>query len=234
MVKSALSVDGIVVDIGNSDFKYAIISQGEICSVHRTKQRPSLNPYKVPIVGSSVVPKRKQRMDNHKKVYWIDQQDIPIKAPHQVGVDRLIALYAAKTLYKAETVLVIDVGTFLTFSVLYQNEFAGGYIIPGPHTMMMSYSCGAQLYKHPFWSPYKKGMLPQETLDAMQAGTTEILQRGVASLIADIKSQYPHILVVGTGGMAFDLLRPITDVAIINPTLILEGLVGLAEAKELF
>lgn len=233
MAKNSLSLDGIVVDIGNSDYKVAFVSQGEIHSIHRTKSCPNLIKYDVPIIACSVVPRRTARLQNKVLIHWITHADLPILSPTNVGVDRLVALYAAKTLYKAETVLVIDVGTFMTLSVLHQNEFMGGYIVPGPHTMMASYDLGAQLVKNQNWTPNKTGTRPKDTVTAMQAGTTEILQRGLTSLIGEIKLQYPHILVVGTGGAAIDLLSPIADVAIINPTLILEGLGRLAKAKQL-
>jgi type III pantothenate kinase len=234
MVKKPLSLDGIAVDIGNSDYKYALLSQDEQISVIRSKTPPRLARYRLPVIGVSVVPTKRTRVDRHISVCWVKHEDISIIAPPNVGIDRLVALYAAEAIYGANSVLVIDVGTFLTLSVLHQQEFVGGYIIPGPQTMMTSYGRGAQLPSNQLWFPNSIKGLPKETLEAMQAGTTETLTRGLESLIEQIKNSYPKMLVVGTGGGALSLLTPIDAVNVINPTLVLEGLGRLAKAKNLF
>jgi type III pantothenate kinase len=146
----------------------------------------------------------------------------------------LVALYAANVLYGEGTVLVVDVGTFLTLSILHQQEFIGGYIIPGPQTMMDSYGVGAQLPSKQSWRRSGYFEWSKDTVMAMQNGTTETLIRGVTSIIKEIMTRFPGVLVVGTGGAATSLLTPIHEVVLINPTLVLEGLVSLAQTKDLF
>lgn len=234
MAKKPLSLDGVVVDIGNSDYKYALVEQQNIGSTCRTKTLPHLSRFNVPVVGLCVVPKRQRQFEKTVAVRWINNEDVPIEAPKNIGIDRLVALYAANHLYKALAVAVIDVGTFLTVSVLRDSVFEGGYIVPGPHTMMTAYGAGAMLPANLRWgSSTEHEVLPQNTSAAMQAGTTLTLQGGLEMMIGDIRKKNPDILIVGTGG-AWALLEPLDFVQIINPTLVLEGLAYLAKVKGFF
>jgi len=58
------------------------------------------------------------------------------KVPEQLGVDRWLAVLAARTLFPDQNVCVVDCGTAITVdTVTHTGRHLGGLIIPGPYLM---------------------------------------------------------------------------------------------------
>ena len=71
------------------------------------------------------------------------RRQIPLKrdvdAPNQVGIDRLLAAYAAVKRYGDAPMLVVDVGTAITVDVVQNQTFCGGAILPGLNALAETY-----------------------------------------------------------------------------------------------
>jgi len=65
----------------------------------------------------------------------VTRKQIPIKkavdSPETVGIDRLLAAFAAVKTYGDANMLVVDAGTAITVDVVQNRTFCGGAILPG-------------------------------------------------------------------------------------------------------
>jgi type III pantothenate kinase len=70
-------------------------------------------------------------------VRWLTYRDVPmsidVRHPEKVGIDRLLAAFAANRLREpGKAAIVVDVGTAITVDLLtVEGAFAGGAILPG-------------------------------------------------------------------------------------------------------
>jgi type III pantothenate kinase len=72
--------------------------------------------------------------------------NMPVNYTKTLGDDRLYeSFFLFQKIEKAERVLLIDAGTFLTADLINTEGFMGGYIFPGSKTFLKSYTLGAQL-----------------------------------------------------------------------------------------
>ena len=76
-----------------------------------------------------------RRIRPQDKFAVVSRKHIPIKiaakTPDKVGIDRLLAAFAATELYGDAPMLVIDAGSALTVDVVQNRTFCGGAILPG-------------------------------------------------------------------------------------------------------
>jgi len=158
----------IAVDIGNTCVKFGVFSpdkENEIVGYWRmlsnetswgkpleTWARKLAKPYPAPLTwriaqtGKFPLKKFKTEIlairpkDTFKTVM---RRQIPIKrdvdAPEQVGIDRLLAAYAAVKKYGDAPMLVVDVGTAITVDVVQNQTFCGGAILPGLAALAETY-----------------------------------------------------------------------------------------------
>ena len=69
----------------------------------------------------------------------IAQKNFKIHYSETLGEDRLIAAYGAGQLYPDQNLLCLDMGTYTTVDLIQENEFHGGYIIPGHQLYFQTY-----------------------------------------------------------------------------------------------
>lgn len=151
------------------------------------------------------------------------------ETPQQLGVDRWMALIAARARC-SEAVLVVSAGTALTADALGANgRFLGGVIVPGLALMRQALQTGTAGVAP---SSGKVQAFPRTTADAVESGL-------VAAVCGAIRRQYDYLAAQAgvaprclvSGGDAARI-RPYLDVpAEIVPALVLEGIERVA-AKE--
>ncbi len=155
-------------------------------------------------------------------------------SPLEVGADRLVAAYAASTLFKdeaqnAKSFISVDFGTATTFDCIEDNAYLGGLICPGVLSSHMALS-------------QKAAKLPRIALDT-EANFPEIGKNTALSishgfifgfaamtegLLAKLSPQLeskPFIL--ATGGFAPSIAKHIPSINRVEPNLILLGLASL-------
>ena len=184
-------------------------------------------------------PKDKFKLITHKQ--------IPIKMdvdyPEKVGLDRLIAAFAALLNYGPGPMLVVDAGSAITIDVVQNGTFRGGAILPG-------LSCLAQVYPQiskklpkvpiPDFSEAHKAKLPaypgRNTEDAILNGMYWGTIGAIGQFYDWTHTQADELRLILTGGDAEYLLRGLNTV--IPPeqiefcdTLVVEGIAELPLAR---
>ncbi len=146
--------------------------------------------------------------------------------PNEVGADRLVGAFAARRLYAAASLIIIDFGTATTFDCVSNNAYLGGLICPGLHSAVAALAT-------------KTAKLPSISLDQIPdaptigQSTSESLRHGVVfgfaamvdGLCSRLKAQLPGpVEVTATGGPAATLLPVCASIDHYCPDLLLQGL----------
>ena len=165
------------------------------------------------------------------KCYEIDNKylnkivNVKIKAPYEVGVDRLINSFAASKMFKPPLV-IIDFGTATTFDIVdIESSYRGGLICPGVNLSIQSLANNTA--KLPLIE-FKKvdHLIGQDTRTAIESG----LYWGYVSLVKGIlskiklKNEFVDIKIIATGGLSSVFENDIDDIDYFEPDLILKGL----------
>ena len=145
-------------------------------------------------------------------------------APHQLGVDRWLAMLACQQVAPGPC-LVIDCGTATTFDqVNADGVHEGGYILPGLDLMQQSIWQGTAIPKTDLCdlTPH----LAQDTTAAIVQGSHHAL----ASLAHHMFSTLPQNTTVFIGGGGGQALLPYLSIPYTyKPQMVIDGLVCLAQ-----
>jgi type III pantothenate kinase len=191
------------------------------------------------IIVCSVVPRITVMLKKIKKhlainLYIIGQDiKVPIKSLYNkrhIGMDRLVAAYAAKKIYK-DTRIVVDFGTAITFDILSKNgDYEGGLILPGLGSTLKVLSACALLPKKIKLRSTRMS-IPRDTQDSINKG----IEEGFALMINSLIEKYKKILkiknnikVIITGGDAKFILQRLKSPVIFDQFLVMRGLSLLA------
>ena len=126
---------------------------------------------------------------------------IKYKTPETLGVDRIAASVGAKAIYKDTDLLVIDIGTCVTFDFINsKNEYLGGAIAPGFQMRFkaLNYFTG----KLPLVAFDKKQLklIGNTTESSIISGVYNGMKNEIEGVINDYIIQYETLKVVVTGG----------------------------------
>lgn len=150
--------------------------------------------------------------------------------PEQLGVDRWMALIAARR-RTLDPVLVVSVGTAMTVDALAgDGTFLGGLIVPGPTMMRHALQHGTARVgtASGSWQAF-----PRTTADAVQSGIVAALSGAVLQQYARLRAATPVPPRCLLSGGAMDMLRPHLDLdAESVPALVLEGIDCVARERE--
>ena len=156
------------------------------------------------------------------------------KTPKTLGIDRLLAAYAASQIYPEYQVkYIVDLGTATTIDCVINDTFMGGLILPGPTTALKSlYEKTAQLPDLKFPTNLESFKLGQSTIECIEQGIFFSTIAQIEGLLARLKNLYPGSnITIGTGGLA-QILANHTDIfQALNENLVLSGLAILSQHK---
>ena len=147
--------------------------------------------------------------------------------PQEVGADRLLAAYAARTLFPdAPSVISVDFGTATTFDCVSGNTYLGGLISPGLFSSRNALAANtAKLPRISLEMTESHVRIGKNTITSMNHGFLFGFAAMTEGLCERLKEQLPGpVFVVGTGGAAHDLSRICRAFDTVRPDLILEGL----------
>ena len=131
---------------------------------------------------------------------------VPLKInyddPDEVGQDRLLVSFSAKSLFTSP-VLIIDFGTAVTFDIVNKKgEYEGGLIFPGIRLSLNSLTDNAALLPH-IELKDQSGLIGKSTKDSMNKGILFGYAEMCDGIILRFKELYGRELqVVSTGGDA--------------------------------
>lgn len=158
-----------------------------------------------------------------------DFRDVPlpidVEMPEKVGIDRLLAAFAAKCQTgPAAAAAIVSAGTAVTVDLVDQRGvFRGGTILPGFRLMAQSLNqFTAQL---PFVTEWEPACEPpgRDTVDAIRAGIHGAISGGVDRILDLYRRQASKLHVFLTGGDAA-FLRLNSKFENAGPYLALDGL----------
>ena len=232
----------LTIDIGNTRVKYTLfqngkvtrnswsdtVSNNEISNIYRTNDISrtlisSVDDKKyhgiTDILNSKHIPY--SVLNHHTPLPF----NIAYHTPNTLGLDRIAALAGGMSLYPSQPLLVIDIGTCITYDILIDNTFIGGNIAPGVQMRLDA--------MHHFTSALPAANIDiatppigQSTTSAMQAGAYWGVVYEIISYIKRYQTEHPQLLTIITGGGAqwvIDNLHDITNI-VMQPMLVPIGL----------
>ncbi len=130
------------------------------------------------------------------------------KTPHTLGSDRLAAAIGANWLQPGKDLLIVDIGTCVTFDFVNSHgEYLGGNISPGP-TMRLK---ALNFYTSRLPLVERKGDTPDigvDTHTAMRSGVMNGIKYEIEGYINNFLAKYPQLYVYLTGGVHLNLHFP--------------------------
>ncbi len=147
--------------------------------------------------------------------------------PTQVGADRLLAAFAARTLFPEPASLIsVDFGTATTFDCVTGQAYLGGLICPGVLSSHGALASGtAKLPRISLEADADAPLIGSNTSTSMRHGFVFGFAAMTEGLCARLKKQLPGpCLVLGTGGFAPAIAAVSSCIDHVRPDLILEGL----------
>lgn len=152
--------------------------------------------------------------------------------PEQLGVDRWLAVLAARQLVPTNQVCVVDCGTAVTLDVLTQNHYIGGLIVPGRATMQQALLKQTDALANLLQQPATQvNLLATNTTDGIQWGSLYAIVGLIRHLLEQLQRQVPETTLLLTGGGAFDLLPYLPETTRYEPELVLHGLWTVANTS---
>ena len=131
------------------------------------------------------------------------------ETPETLGLDRLAAAVGARHLCPDENLLIIDVGSAVTYDfVTEEGEFVGGNIAPG---LKMRFTMLHRMTKKlPMVEADENELIPlfgKNTRDAIVAGVIRGMAYEVKGYMRTLKEKMPHFRTFLTGGHAPYILK---------------------------
>ena len=237
----------LVLDLGNTRAKIAMVKQGKIVAIeafHYDQLEAiatfitSKETYRGIIVGSvkdlsepSV--KRIMELLPLKPLILSHKTPIPIKndyqTPETLGLDRLAAAVGVNNNYPSCNVLVIDIGTAITYDLINSNGvYLGGNISPGMNIRLKALN--AFTSKLPLVEAnFESSLIGKNTIEAIQAGTFQGIVAEIDGIIEKIMTIYPYLTVILTGGDANNFAKNLKNAIFVNFNIVIEGLNSILE-----
>jgi len=209
----------LTIDIGNTRNKFAIFDDSKLIDtisnndLSITLIESILNKY--PKIKNAILSTVKDiegsilSFLNSKFRYFIELNEntnIPIenlyKTKATLGKDRLAAVIGANNIYSNSNVLVIDMGTAITFDFANKNnQYIGGTISPGLEMRFKALNYFTN--KLPLLQKKETfDLIANNTKDAIISGVQNGIIFEIDSYINSLKSRYNDLKIILTGGDA--------------------------------
>lgn len=154
------------------------------------------------------------------------------KTPETLGYDRIALVSAAASQFENKNVLIIDVGTCITYDFINSDAiYKGGSISPG---INMRYKALNHFTEK---LPLLDANIPQSltgnsTQTSIHSGVINGVTFEIDGIIDAYKQEYQDLTVILTGGNAHFLRDRLKNSIFANPNFLLEGLNFLLEQNQ--
>jgi type III pantothenate kinase len=235
-LKNPVSVINLVVDSGNSRIKAALFKDDSIVqsfSFQGMEDIQTLLTQSHDNIIVSSVKEDAEKILNHsvaskKKVKLTTGTALPIhirySTPNTLGVDRIAAACGAFQLFPGQDCLVIDVGTCINYEMLDRDgNYWGGIISPGVNMRfeaMHTFTARLPLVQ----SVMTPKLIGDSTLTCMQSGVMNGIMEEMNGIINRLKSKYPHLRVILSGGDSRFFENQLKPSIFAAPEIVLVGL----------
>ncbi len=208
--KDFLQILGEIQEL-HPDIKQAIVSAVSNLTEHQLKKLEQI----IPVIA----------LDQNTRVPFTNKYE----TPNTLGVDRIALISAAATQYAAKNVLVIDMGTCITYDFLNtENEYLGGGISPGIEMRYKAVHTFTE--KLPLIDAnHNKQLIGNTTASSIHSGIINGVLYELDGFINDYKIRFPDLTVILTGGDIHFLRDNIKNDIFANSNFLLEGLNQILE-----
>lgn len=209
----------LVIDIGNTLTKIAIFSNNQIIfnnnydSLTLNDLENLLNKFNI---ANSIIAEVKsfevsliELLQEKTNFFKLNQKaKLPFNnrytTPNTLGKDRIAVISAASNLFPNTNVLVIDVGTCITFDIIdAENNYLGGAISPGLEMRFKSlehFTGKLPLVK--LEENNKPKFIGDSTVNSIKSGVYYGIKHEIEGVIKSYEEQYADLKIVLTGGNA--------------------------------
>lgn len=231
----------LVLDLGNTKVKAAVFSdQDEILelftweSIEIDKIGQIISKYLIDSAILCTVVKDTIEIENYLESnvqYFLKlsyNTNLPIKnnytTPETLGLDRIAAAVGANLLRPNVPLLVIDMGTAITYDYVNElNEYVGGNIAPGLNMRLKAMNMFTK--KLPLLEPkLEEKLLGVDTESAMLAGVLRGIEFEIEGYISKISEKKRDLSVFLTGGDVFFFEKRVKSSIFVVSNLLLIGL----------
>ena len=159
--------------------------------------------------------------------------EINYRTPETLGVDRIALAVGAHVFFPQSDVLVVDVGTAITYELLTaKGEYLGGNISPGMNIRYRALNNYTD--KLPLLSPAKEfPFWGDSTKHAIVSGVQSGILFEIEGYINSLKVKYPELKVVLTGGDSFFFAEKLKNSIFAETDLLFHGLNKILEYNTL-
>lgn len=231
----------LIIDLGNTRIKYFVFNKDNeidstIIDLHNwekglkklLKNYPSIGRCIISDVNGSITKEIENVLLPLPLIYCSTRLNLPFKSKYkpfdQLGSDRIALITASIIEYPKQNILIVDLGTCITYDIINNNAFhLGGLISPG---YRMRYKA---LYKFsgklPLLEPeviYDR--LGNNTTDAIHSGVTNGIISEIKQTICHYQTEFKFLKVILTGGDAQKLPKPFKNTIFANKNFLAKGL----------
>jgi len=231
----------LIIDVGNTDVKYAVFQDSKIISKRIGKLKflkkevstiiNEFNFLKKAIISS--VGELKEKDLN----FITEQLDVLVlnvntklpfenayKTPETLGVDRIALISASVMQYPEHNVLIIDAGTCITYDFITRdNIYLGGAISPGikmRYQSLNNLTANLPLLK----KTAPKNIIGNSSKESIHSGVINGILIEIDGVIQEYEKKYKDLTVILTGGDDDFLSKRLKSSIFANSNFLLEGL----------
>ncbi len=230
----------LVIDIGNTVAKLALFEGDSLVKVVHTSNQTlehlpdiclgqSIERVIVATVIDLTQEVRRRLAALSVPLLWLDENTpIPIEnlyqTPQTLGYDRLAAAVEANGRFQGRDILVIDMGTCITYEFIdAAGCYYGGNISPGIEMRFCALHTFTGRLPH-VQRAGKRALLGRNTESAIREGVLQGVEHEIKGYIRAMKRKYPSLLVFLTGGDDFSFEKNLKSSIFADRYLVLEGL----------
>tara|TARA_B100000809_G_scaffold263144_2_gene315700 strand:+ start:4354 stop:5070 length:717 start_codon:yes stop_codon:yes gene_type:complete len=202
-----------LIDQGNTFTKLAVFEKDKLLFSETVKEISSekINefifdkPIKRAIISSVREPLDQNLLKKYNLIRLTHLTPLPLqikyKTPETLGVDRIAASVGAKAIYKDTDLLVIDIGTCVTFDFINsKNEYLGGAIAPGFQMRFKALNYFTGKLPLVVFDKKQLKLIGDTTESSIMSGVYNGMKNEIEGVINDYITQYETLKVVVTGG----------------------------------
>ena len=229
----------LIIDIGNTRIKCAIFINGQLDKVLYTSDNEleellsSLSGKIQRLLVSSVKVLSEAQENEFKKIcsqvlFLSSKLKMPFnnsyETPNTLGADRLALSAGGVLLFPNQALLIIDIGTCMTFDfVSPKGSYLGGSISPGLH---MRYKA---LHKFTGKLPLvshnnPKDLIGVNTEESILSGVVNGMQNEIDGIIDAYKLRYPKVMTILTGGDLTSFDKKLKNSIFADADILLKGM----------
>ena len=221
-----MSQSNLYIDIGNSAIKWRTSDSKVFFEDIENFSITALNPSNIAWLSAVSHSEIVQEISTHFETINIIKPHkrfgnltLSYDDPSMLGADRFLAMLGAINHFPNNPLLVIDIGSAITFDVVDKNGLhQGGYIMPGMKALRGSF----EKFKTSDLSIGSKGYA-NNTDDAWKQGTYTMIIGAINYQIESFQSNFSDGVVTACGGMVKEIKKELPKSIELFDNLVLDG-----------